>query len=252
MIIYRCDYTIESIFTAIYLAYEEKRDLADTRLVLGGDPILFARDVEVVPDLDKVRKVMRTLRRRFGEKDYESLCLAIASEDEDCAQAVFGTVVCGLAMKPAPGHLFDHLTNPDCMRAFELSRRAGRELSHMLGFLRFQELKQGVLYSEIGPVNNILTFMVPHFADRFSGENFVIHDTARGIFALHPAGRQWILGRAEKEEVTLEYSREEECYAQLFRGFTRAIAISQRCNPKLQRNLLPLRFREYMVEFQSG
>lgn len=252
MVIFRCQQSIESIFTAIYQAYEEKRDLADTRLSLTEDPILFAEDVAVVPDPEKVRKVMRTLRQRFGEGDYESLCLAIASEDEDCAQAVFGTVVCGLAMKPAKGHLFDHLTNADCMRAFELSRGAGRELSHMLGFLRFQELKNGVLYAEIGPKNNLLTFMAPHFADRFPGENFVIHDTTRGIFVLHPAGKQWVLGQAGKEDVTLEYSEKEGYYAELFRGFTKAIAIKERTNLRLQRNMLPLRFREYMIEFQFG
>ena len=48
MIVYRCEATIESVFTAVYLAYEEKRDLKDTRLVLHQDPILFAQDVPVV------------------------------------------------------------------------------------------------------------------------------------------------------------------------------------------------------------
>ena len=250
MIVYRCEATIESVLTAVYLAHEEKRDLKDTRLVLHQDPILFAQDVPVVPDWDKTRKVMRTLIRRFGEGDYESLCLALASEQEDCAQAVFGTVVCGLAMRPAKGHLFDHLTHPDCLRAFELSRGAGRELSHMLGFLRFQELENGVLYAEIGPKNNLLTFLVPHFADRFPRENFIIHDTVRGIFALHPAGRQWVLGSAAKEELRLDYSDKEQYYSELFRGFVQAIAIKERKNPALQRNMLPLRFREYMVEFR--
>lgn len=250
MIIYRCEATIESVFTAIYLAYEEKRNLQETRLILHQDPILFAQDVPVVPDWEKTRKVMRTLIQRFGEGDYESLCLALASEHEDCAQAVFGTVVCGLAMRPAKGHLFDHLTHPDCLRAFELSRGAGRELSHMLGFLRFQELENGVLYAEVGPKNNLLTFMTPHFADRFARENFIIHDTVRGIFSLHPAGRQWVLGSADKEDIRLEYSDKEQYYSELFRGFVQSIAIKERKNLALQRNMLPLRFREYMVEFQ--
>lgn len=250
MILYRCDATIESVFTAIYLAYEEKRDLGDTRLLLHHDPVLFAQDVEVIPDLEKTRKVMRTLVRRFGEADYESLCLALASEHEDCAQAVFGTVVSGLSVKAGRGHLFDNLTDPDCMRCFAFSRSAGREVSHLRGFLRFQELVNGVMYAQIGPKNNLLTFLVPHFADRFPRENFIIHDTIRGFFALHPAGRQWVLGSARKEELTLECSQQEQYYSDLFREFVQTIAIKERKNLALQRNMLPLRFREYMVEFQ--
>ena len=60
MIVYRCEDTLESIFTAVYLAYEEKRDLQDTYLNLTGDPMLFAPDVPVVTDREKAGKVART------------------------------------------------------------------------------------------------------------------------------------------------------------------------------------------------
>lgn len=79
MIVYRCEDSLESIFTAIYLAYEEKRNHAETMLSLSDDPILFAEDVPVVSCTDKVLKVIKTLKRRFGEDDYKELCLALAS-----------------------------------------------------------------------------------------------------------------------------------------------------------------------------
>lgn len=281
MTVYRCEDSLEGIFTAIYLAYEEKRDHEDTYLALNDEPMLFAEDVQVLPDWEKTGKVMNTLNRRFGEKDYLSLCMALASEDEEKAQAVYRTVVDGLKRKVNAGHLFDNLADDSVNKAFALARNTVREIDHLKGFARFQELENGVLYSRIGPKNNILTFLMPHFADRLSIENFVMYDDRRNLFGIHPAGRQWVLFCGEDNGLSeamdsgdrgfgakasgingaesndpedkfpkLKFSAEELQYQELFRDFCHAITIEGRRNVQLQRNMLPLRFREYMVEFK--
>ena len=251
MTVYRCQDSLEGIFTAIYQAYEEKRNHEDTILSLSEDPMLFAEDVSVLPDEEKTLKVMNTLRRRFGEKDSYSLCLALATEDEEKAQAVYGTIVEGLRRGCGPGRLFDDLTNNNIHKAFALARSANREVGRELEFVRFQELENGVLYSRIGPKCNVLTFIMPHFADRLPIENFVIYDDRRNLFGIHPARKQWYLLRGEEaEEPKLRFSEMEESYQKLFRHFCRTIAIRERKNLKLQRNMLPLRFQESMTEFQ--
>ncbi len=251
MTVYRCEDSLEGIFTAVYLAYEEKRDHKDTYLSLNEDAMLFAEDVWVVPDPEKTKKVMNTLLRRFGEEDYLSLCQALAARDEEKAQAVYRTVVDGLKRNAGRGHLFDNLADDDVNRAFKLSRRAGREIQHLMGFVRFQETEKGVLYSKIAPENNILTFLMPHFADRLPTENFVIYDVGRGFFGIHPAGGQWYLLLGQERVVAAPRLSEEELYYQaLFKGFCESITIEGRENGKLQQSLLPLRFREYMIEFR--
>ena len=47
MIVYRCEDSVESIYTAVYQAYEERRNHRDTILCLTDDPVLFGEDVEV-------------------------------------------------------------------------------------------------------------------------------------------------------------------------------------------------------------
>lgn len=253
MIVYRCEDSLESIFTAIYLAYENRDKLSEVYLALSDERLLFAKDREVLPDPDKVLKVMNTCKRRFGEKDYMTLCLALASEDEEKAQAVFQTIARGLSTKCSPGHLFDSLAEDAVLKAFHLARGAERELQHMKGFLRFQELENGILYAKIGTKNNLLTFLMPHFADRFQIENFVIYDAIRNFFGIHPKNRQWFLCSGENAEGSdLQYSLNEPVYQQLFRHFCKTIAIKERENPELQRNMLPLRFRDYMVEFDKN
>lgn len=74
-----------------------------------------------------------------------------------------------------------------------MARNVGKEIHFHKEFLRFEELEAGILYAQIGPKNNIITFLMPHFADRLPLENFVIHDVKRNIFALHEAKKTGIL-----------------------------------------------------------
>ena len=55
---------------------------------------------------------------------------------------------------------------------------------------------------------------------------------------------------AEKRLGEIGLSEKELQYQALFRSFCHAITIEGRRNAELQRNMLPLRFREYMFEFQ--
>lgn len=251
MTVYRCEDSLESIFTAIYLAYEEKRDHTDTCISLTDEPILFAQDEYVTPDPVKINKVMRSLCRIFGEQDYMSLCMALASEDREKAQAVYRTVVDGISTGRRAGHLFDNLANDQVHRAFTLARLVGREIGHLREFVRFQELENGVLCAKINPKNNVVAFLMPHFSDRLPRENFMICDEQRGIYAIHPAGRQWYLfyGGEQEADFPLRISAEERTYQELFRYFCHKISIEERKNLKLQQNLLPLRFRKNMTEF---
>ena len=249
MFVYRCEDSLESVFTAIYKVYEDHREREEVFLSLDDESWLFSTVVEVETDEGRYQKVIRTLKRRFGERDYENLCLALASLDGEKAQAVFGTVAVGLASGCGAGRLFDNLTETWVYKAFKLARSVGRESDRYREFIRFEELESGILYSPIKPENNVLSFLMPHFADRLSGENFVIHDVGRELFGVHPAGEEWFLVRdAVCNRRTISLS--EEKYQMLFKSFCRSIAIKERCNPELQKGMLPLHYREYMTEFR--
>lgn len=253
MIVYRCEDSLEGILTAIYNAYEEKRNHQDTMVCVTEEPFLFAEDVIVQSDREKAEKVMRTLKRRFGEKDFECLCMAMVSEDVSKAQAVYQTVVEALGGGGGQDSMFDSMANDSVRIAYTLGRKTWNEYHHLMGFVRFEELEGKILYSKIGPKSNILTFLMPHFSDRLSPENFMIYDERRDMLGLHPAGKEWYLMQGTgdpKEAGGLCLSDSELGYQELFRFFCHKIMIEERRNPQLQRNLLPLRFREYMTEFQ--
>lgn len=249
-----CEDSLEGIFTAIYDAYALKEGHEHIHVQVGEEDNykLFAVYLHSQPDSVKTNKVIRTLKNRLGEEVYLTICRAAASFYSDKGEAVYRTVVEGITAGSGR-RTMDNLRNPYVTRTFELARRTANEAHREIEFLRFQELEQGVLYAKIGPENNVLSFIMPHFADRLAPENFMIHDEKRGLFGVHPAGEEWYLvtGTEDFLQESLKWSEEEMKYQDLFTLFHKTIAIKERENKHLQRQMLPLRFQDYMVEFDQ-
>ena len=254
MYIYRCEDSMEGILTAIYNIYEDKRAFPDTQIRLDDEYILFGEDIPVENDGEKAMKVSRTLYRKFGEMDYDTICKALASWSPKKATVVFQSIRYGLSASVAPGRLFEHLSDRNILETTKLALNASREFSHLQGFVRFEELENGILFSRIKPKNHVLQGLMEHFSDRLPMENFCIYEEGREQFAIHPAGREWFLlegSSAVKQVEHIPCSTEEEKYAALFKHFCNHIAIKERENYELQRNMLPIHFREYMTEWKG-
>ncbi len=253
-IILICEDSPEGVFTAIYEAYALRIPHERVSLQIGETENfrLFSVYRKILPNEEKAQKVMNTLKRRFAKRDCYDLWMALLAEDKRKADAVYKTIVWGLSGN-IKGSILAHMADDNVRLVVELSRRVGNEMHRMREFLRFAELENGILYAVIGPKDNVLAMVTEHFADRLPMENFLIFDEGREVFAVHPAGKEWFLmkGCAEykEEDREIRYSAVEEYYQELFRGFCHSISIESRKNLKLQQNMLPLRFRPYMVEF---
>lgn len=248
-----CEDSLEGIFSGVYQAYLQKCPLERVHLIAGEEENyrLFAVYKRCESSREHAEKVGRTLKRVLGEEGYYRICRALASFEEDKAEAVLRTVVMALHRKRGKRVLED-LKEQYIRRVFELDRAVGNEIHSYMEFIRFRELAGGVLYAQISPKNHILTFLMPHFTDRFPKENFVIHDVGRKLFAVHPADGEYVLiSGQEDQEFKTEFSEGEEKYSELFAEFFHTIAIKERINSGLQRGMLPIRYRKYMTEFKK-
>ncbi len=248
-----CEDSLEGVFTGIYNAYLMKKPHSRIHICVGAQENyrLFAVYEDCPAQENKAAKVAGTILREFGQEAYLSICRALASAEADKGEAVYKAVVTGFSMRRRR-ELMGNLADPYVRRVFELARFTANEAHYHVEFLRFRELQNGILYAPIGPKNNLITFIVPHFADRLPLENFVIHDDVRDILAVHPRGRDWFLTSLQ-DGMELNnhcFSRGEEEYSELFYHFFHTIAIKERRNYGLQRNMLPLRYRKYMTEFK--
>ncbi|MBD5530450.1 MAG: DNA metabolism protein [Lachnospiraceae bacterium] len=252
MRVYQCEDSLEGVCTAIYRAYEDHVEHQDTWIRVDEELMLFGEYIPVETDLGRAEKVLRTLRRRFGQENYEDLCMALITPDPDKAQAVYRTIVYGLQAGAPLGHLLDHQTDSYVLQTFQLARKAGRECCQMKQFLRFRELERGILYAENQPKNHVLPYLMVHFADRFPQEDFAIRDIGRGLLGVHPAGGEWYLTDSRELLEALgqaALSSREMAYEELFCWFCHKIAIKERRNISLQNQMMPKRFQKYTIEF---
>ena len=247
-----CEDSLEGVFTGVYEAYAMQEGHDHIHIQIGEEENfrLFAVYIRIAADAEKAAKVARTINQRLGIEAYLDICRALASEDGEKGEAVYKTVVCGLKMKDG-SRVMGNLADNSVHNVFELARCTRNEVHHWKEFLRFQELENGILFSKIGPRSNVVTFLAPHFSDRLPLFDFIIYDEKRGIFVVHPKKKEWYLvtDKDFDEKEIGAYAKEEMEYQELFTFFCHKIAIKERKNLKLQRNMLPLRFQEYMVEF---
>lgn len=256
--IFLCEDSLEGIFTGIFEAYAavSRHEATHTGCSLmagmGGNFELFAEYIDVKADSKKAEKVARTICDSFGLEVYQEICKAAACEEAGKAEDIYKTIVLGLGRKLG-AKVLDAWNNPHVAGVLELARRANNEIVHLRGFLRFQELESGILFSRIGPRSNVIAMLAPHFADRLPNENFMIYDEKRCLFVVHEKQKQWVLVTGENidEEAVKKFSDREEYYQALFTGFCHSIAIKARENLSSQQQMLPLRFQKYMVEFEE-
>lgn len=249
-----CEDDLESIYSAIFEAFSLKLKPHNTHIQFDGMESLefFTEYIYVDRDVEKAERVTKGLLRKFGQNVYEHLTYILCDSSSDRADVFYHVIELGMSLK-YPETIFNNLGNPWVMKGFEMKRKARREIFHLLGFLRFEELKNGILFAKIHPKADNILFLARHFTDRLPCENFVIYDMKRKKCIIHPYREQWYLRtNVEIEDFSsLEESDMQHFFECLFKEFCKTIAITDRENKKLQQNMLPLHFRDCMVEFNK-
>ncbi|MCI9416830.1 MAG: DNA metabolism protein [Eubacterium sp.] len=260
MYVYHCENSIDGIFTGVYDAWASRRGHKNIRLSSAEHQnlTLFSEYITVVPDFEKSRKVSRTLIERLGPGFYDTICRC-AMADGNCrkltmdkANAIYQTIVMALAL-PEGAKVLEYLGEPCIACIFELCRQTSNEAHHLLEFLRFSELKNGILFAQIHPKNDVLPILADHFTNRLPLENFIIYDAVHRTAAVHSASKNYIIADASTLDLTLadELSQAEETFRNLWCAFFESIAIKDRANAKLQIQNIPKRFWADTIELKD-
>lgn len=251
--IYICNDTITGLYSALHDAWLENRD-SDAGIELRGrtQQQFFCQYKTVSESDKKARRLESMLKRHLGYDAYWNIYHALLSDDCEKGTEVFRTMQ--EARNIGDSHrIMEHLGNPNVAKVFAMSRSVSNEAHRYEEFIRFRELKGGILFSEISPKAQVLTCIGDHFADRFPLENWAIYDKTHSVFLLHKRGESWTLvwDEALDTAVSEHISKGEEYYRELWKGFFNSISIRERENYNCQRNHLPVRFRPDMTEFSG-
>lgn len=252
--IYLCDSSIEGILSGVYTAWASGKGHDNGKLRLKDDGAtmeLFCQYEEVTVDSQKADKVITAIRNKISEEAYEVVYKAALSNDMDRADKIYRFLIYGFRVG---ARVVSMLQNQAVYDIFQMCRFVDNETHLLTGFVRFSEMEGDLLVGRIGPKNDVIVLLAPHFADRLSGENWVLYDVNRKKAVLHPAYRHWYLTDflpSDWEDKIVKTSVEDE-YEDLFKRFRKSISIKERTNPICQLNHMPLRYRPYMPEFSQG
>lgn len=252
MVVFQCEDSFDSILCGVYDAWMSRLGHNNVRLELSdrGNLEMFSQYQPVIETEEKRDKVIKAILEKIGTESYEAVFQASLSMEEEKADFIYRYLIYGFHYGAG---VADMLQIPAVYQIFRLCRYVTNEAHRLKEFARFSRMEEGLLIGRVGPRNDVLILTAPHFADRLSGENWILYDEKREKAVVHPANQDWMMMQMDSLEWRERLSKgsDEKEYEDLWKAFHRGIAIKERRNPVCQRNFLPLRYRPYMTEFEE-
>jgi probable DNA metabolism protein len=245
MAVYVYDGTFEGLLTAVAMAVESGDVPDDISRILPPQGALFHQVVTVETDygsspelFDAVAPVLSAYARRDAFH-------AFLSEAPGIEMLVYRYTQFGRKA----GRSLDRLLSHDLVLPVrKLAQKVRSEAHRMKGFVRFRQVREGFYYASLEPDHNILPLIAPHFAERFSDQNWIIHDLRRGKGLIyHAALKEWAIAGLELRQ-NPEFSENERFFNDLWKRYFVRISVEERKNPGLQGQMLPKKYRKHLVE----
>lgn len=241
---YLYDGTFEGLLTAVYEAYYTKQFPEKILSSENCQQDLFSEYITIQTDLEKFQKVYESIRSKISPEALMRAYYVYLSELKEAGTMVFNYLRFGWRV----GSRVDlYLSDDRVLQVENLSRKVSGERHRMLGLLRFHRLQSGIFYAPIQPDYNITALLAPHFAERLSDQNWVIHDVKRKLAAFYDCTEgDWYISDFDTNQYAL--MKEDTLYQELWKQFFNAIAIKTRINPRLQKQHMPVRYWSYLIE----
>ena len=242
-IAYIYDGSFPGLLTAVFTAFE-RREQPCVIAEEDGLQVSFGQRVSRIQSRDDLAdRVEAGIRRKMGDEGYDNIWTAFLSCDTAKAVKIYRYIRLGMKLGV---DIHSHISHEDVLPIINMNKYTGNEAHLLTGFVRFSLMENGVYFAKITPKNNVLPIIMPHFADRYSDQPFLIFDRPHklaGVFDL----KGWYL--VEADGLTLpDIAEDEEQWRGLWRKFYNTISIKERANHKLRRGHLPKRYWENMTE----
>ncbi len=255
--VYVYDGTFDGFLTTVFDIYATKREPVQIVCERRWQPNFFDIATHVVTSMEKSERVWKSVVERSNVKVSRMLFLAYASELPDIEMNLFRYLEKFFA--DTTGHFYKNLLDDHSFSLYQAARKVRGEVHRFYGFVRFQETTDGLFFSVIDPDHNILPLLGPHFANRYSGQPWVIYDSKRdkGIYYNCKELQEISLSDKQFNKLTGDIKQEieaddEQLYRKLWKAYYKAINIPERKNTKLMLRLLPRRYWKYLPEKQHG
>ena len=243
----RYDGSYAGLLTLLYRLFARREE----PIIISSHPLaqddLFAEVFESTTDPGLAARLTRAVADRLGEESVRHIRYAFLAEQPGIEMAIYAYLKLGWSLRR---ELDQHLGNATVACVHKWARRTLHEGHRLKGLLRFQETVDGVFYARVRPDANVLAILAGHFARRLGDRPWLIHDVRRDLGALFDGGK-WVIGELRLTSTPV-FTAEEHQWQQLWRTFFDRIAIPERINPRLQKNFMPMKYWEFLVEMNPS
>lgn len=243
MIHYIYDGSFDGLLTAIYDTYYRK-ELPD-KILFHEDyqENLLINKIHIRTDIEKSKKVYDSIKNKISNRALKNIFYTYLSEEENLGTWVYQYLRLGWKI----GRNVDfNMANDHVLKIYKTRRSVEREVHLLMGLIRFRRLEANIYYAPVEPMYNTVGLLAPHFAQRLSDQNWVIHDVKRGIGAIYNK-EEWIISDIDFKD-NLKFGEDELIFQRLWKEYYKSIAIKNRINSKLQKRNMPMRYWRYLVE----
>lgn len=207
---------------------------------------LFDEVEEVVTDVRAAADLRDRIARNLSPRTFDNVRLAFLSEHPGIEMMIWRYLTLGWKL----GCRLDScLAHPEVHAIHCWAGRTTREGHRLRGLARFRETADGTLYAPLYADANVLPLLAPYFAKRLD-RPWVLHDVRRSLGAIGQ-GERYLLGTLEAPDES-SWSAAELEYQQIWRTYHHHIAIPDRVSQRRQRQFMPLKYWEYLVEMQAA
>lgn len=237
------DGSFEGILTCVYEAYR----LRSMPQIIASDEYqekFFEKTQFIQTDQNKASRVGQKLKAISLEVFLTVQCCYL-SETMHKGDIILKYIQQALLL----GKQVDHnYAEPAVCAALDCRRSVTFEAHRFKGLLRFQELQDGSWYAPCEPDHCILPLLANHCRGRFSQQNWIIHDIKRDMAMLFTQGELQLFTHTDLDDIQQKLSSAEKQYQALWKTFFKNIAITERTNPRLQRQFMPKKYWKYLIE----
>ncbi|MDP4186395.1 MAG: TIGR03915 family putative DNA repair protein, partial [Bacteroidota bacterium] len=213
---------------------------------------LWANKFEINTDIGKAERVWKGLEKKLSSKNINLPFRIFLSEENDNTRLLFDFI---RLVFDSHHNIETDYGNPVILTARQAERKVLQEACRMLQFVRFQKTGDDIYFSGITPAFDVLPLIVRHFEDRFADQKWVLYDMKRdygfyydlkGITEITLREKQFDSSNGELHSDTV--AENEIFYQRLWKNYFDHICISERINPKLQKNHMPRRYWKFLPE----
>ena len=246
-IIYVYDSSFDGLLSAVHTAYYSREN---PKLIMCENECqqeLFCGIKTIETNKDKATAVREAVLKKISPNALFNIYRAHLSNDINRATMIFNYLKIGFNMG-ARVDLF--LSNKWVSDVKKTAQRVSREACRMREFVRFSQMDNGVMFSQIEPDNNVLELICPYFVDRLYQTPWVICDARRSLAAIYD-GKTWLITPFDTKKITSE-AQDEKNYQKLWKTFYDTISIEGRTNERQRMGCMPKKYWKNMTEFKTG